>query len=122
MATESKNATQTAGKAGEQQVAHYLQDQGFTILEQNYRKRTGEVDLIAHKKELVVFVEVKLRSKHHFDLSEVITRSKQCKIISAAKDFLFRNTSLLERCTCRFDVALVENGTIKYIPNAFSEG
>ncbi len=109
------------GNYGEQLVAQHLQADGFTILEKNYRQRCGEIDLIAYKKDLLVFVEVKLRRSHYFDLSHVITHSKQQKIITTAKTYLARTDH--DDKACRFDVALVEciDGApkITYIPQAF---
>ncbi|NRB21393.1 YraN family protein [Candidatus Dependentiae bacterium] len=114
------NKTQTLGNAGETLVAQQLISQGFTLLAKNYRRRTGEVDLIASKKDIIAFVEVKTRKNKYFDLSTVITRSKQRKIIMAAKEYLVRHDHYDK--VCRFDVALVENGNqITYIPNAFTE-
>lgn len=112
------------GKKGEQLVAHYLQQQGFTIRELNLRYRCGEIDIIAEKDEVRSFIEVKLRQSHYFALSEVITPSKQRKIVTTARLY---NSKHHDACVIyRFDVALVEpNGddyTITYIPNAFTQG
>ena len=111
------------GQKGEQLVADYLVAQGFQIMARNYRRAYGEIDLIAEKDELLVFVEVKLRSHVYFDLSEVITASKQRRIILTAKDFLARYTGG-ER-VCRFDVALINNQDgqllLDYIANAFQD-
>lgn len=113
------------GKKAEQFVGEYLQKEGFSLLTFNYRKPFGEIDLIAADRTTVVFVEVKMRAKEYFDLSEVITRSKQRKIIAVAKDFISRN-ALCYNKICRFDVALLhtEGGmlSLTYIPNAFNEG
>lgn len=110
------------GDHAEALVADYLQQQGFTILERNYRKPYGEIDLIATTKELLVFVEVKMRSAQYFDLAQVITYSKQQKIITVAQEYLTRHSQ--QAHSCRFDVALVciENGApqITYVPNAFA--
>jgi len=109
------------GQQGEAFVCVWLQDQGFQIIAQNYRTRTGEVDIIAMKDELLSFIEVKTRLNSYFPLQAVITPSKQKRTISAAKHFLlFRGP--FEK-VCRFDVALVEqkNGKfeVEYIPDAF---
>lgn len=111
------------GSQGEKQVARYLQDQGFTILEYNYRSRRGEIDLIVHKKELVAFVEVKLRTSSYFDISQVITLRKQQNIISTAKEYLTRHNWYLSFASCRFDVALLEGVpyTLTYIEDAFRQ-
>jgi putative endonuclease len=53
-----QNQKTILGNAGEQFVAHFLQNKSFKILAQNYRTKLGEIDLIAQKDELIVFVEV----------------------------------------------------------------
>lgn len=112
------------GKEAEHKIADLLRKEGFTIVEYNYRKRHGEIDLIATKASLMVFVEVKMRQHQYFDLSDVITSSKQRKIISVAKEYIARKGT--ENQSYRFDVALLQ-GTpqgldVQYIPNAFTEG
>ena len=110
------------GDKGEQLVAQYLQQDGFVIVANNDTRRTGEVDLIAERGELVVFVEVKARMRSHFDLTEVINRAKQKRIIAAAKSFIMEHAA--QDKAYRFDVALIENletGIITYIPHAFTE-
>jgi TIGR00252 family protein len=110
------------GDKGEQLVAEYLEQDGFAIVERNYACRTGEVDLIAKRGETVVFVEVKARTNSFFDLTELISKAKQRRIISAAKRFIVEHA--VNNKVCRFDVALIEHldsGKISYIPNAFTE-
>jgi putative endonuclease len=113
--------TATLGTHAELFVARQLQAQGYKILEHSYKKKYGEIDLIASKKDLLVFVEVKMRTTHHFDSAELITPSKQRKIINTAHTYLARNN--IDDKDCRFDVALVgvENNdfTITYLENAF---
>ena len=111
------------GKEGEDRVARYLKDKGFYILEQNYRKPYGEVDIIACKGNLILFVEVKTRQKEYGDIAEIILPSKQKKIITVAKTYIARHNH--DTKTCRFDVAFVEGiaerTRINYIENAFQE-
>lgn len=110
------------GKEGELLVAQYLQKQGYTIITQNYRKRFGEVDVIAQKGDTVAFVEVKWRHDPLIDPAEVISYSKQKKITSIAKHFLSQHTEI--EIVCRFDVALIEENNnsieLRYIENAFN--
>jgi putative endonuclease len=110
------------GNKGEQLVAQHLERDGFTIRALNYSRKTGEIDVIAQKDELVVFVEVKVRQKNYFHLSSVIDHSKQQKIIKTAQ--IYSTYNQLSEHILRFDVALVqqEDGTctITYIPNAFT--
>lgn len=111
------------GKKGEILVAQYLKKQGYTILTTNYSVRGGEIDIVAQKQQVLAFVEVKMRSNVYFNISEVITPSKQRKIILAARMYIARYYTTVER-VYRFDVALVEpqdhDYTITYISNAFT--
>lgn len=113
-------STKTTGNQGELAVVKKLRHDGFIILHQNYQIRQGEIDIIAQKDDLIVFVEVKTRKHQYFSLSQVITPSKQRKIISTAKWFIAQN-KIVDK-VLRFDVALVTEGkiyTIEYIQNAF---
>ena len=111
------------GRLGEKEVAKMLEQDNFEVLAQNYRKRFGEVDIIAKKKDLIIFVEVKTRTKVFIPLSELIVKSKQKKIINTVISFIAEHN--LNEKTFRFDIALVKNNElgfdIQYIPNAFSQ-
>jgi putative endonuclease len=110
------------GKEGEFLVAQHLKKHGYKIIAQNYRRRFGEVDLIAQKHDTLAFVEVKWRNNPLIDPAELISISKQRKIVSVAKEFLSKHTDL--EVVCRFDVALIEQNNnsinLQYIPNAFT--
>lgn len=110
------------GHKGEQLVARYLERDGFTIRALNYSRKTGEIDVIAQKNELIVFVEVKVRQTPYFHLSSVIDHVKQQKIIKTAQVYSAYNQ--LSEHVLRFDVALVQHNNdthdITYIPNAFT--
>lgn len=110
------------GRHAEQFVATQLEKDGFAILARNYRIAQGEIDLIAMRKDLLVFVEVKMRQEQQFDLCDVITPSKQYKIIRAAKQYIALHG--YDEKDCRFDVALLEGAEemkCTYITNAFNE-
>ncbi|MBS1987727.1 YraN family protein [Candidatus Dependentiae bacterium] len=120
--TTPRNHTQTLGQQGEQAVTQWLLARHFTILAQNYRTKAGEVDVIARKGELIVFVEVKTRSTAYFATSTVVTYGKQKKIGRAAQHFVLKNRFFDH--VLRFDVATLvrqTNGSfsIEYIENAF---
>jgi len=114
-------ATKVLGNKGEAAVCSWLEGQGFTICARNYATRTGEVDIIAQRDEVVAFVEVKTRTHAYFSTSTVVTYSKQRKIISAAKMYIAKNR--IENKVCRFDVATVsfegDDAVVEYIDNAF---
>jgi putative endonuclease len=111
------------GKKGEELVAHSLEKAGFTIQAKNYTIKQGEIDIIAQKNELIVFVEVKLRRNPLFPLSDLIVASKQKKIIRAALWYINQQRATQEYIY-RFDVAFVEphhnDYKITYIENAFA--
>jgi putative endonuclease len=114
--------TKVFGNQSEMTVAHYLEQQGFTILEQNYKKFFGEVDIIARKGSIVTFVEVKARKKNGALMHELVTPSKQRKIGLVARSFISRHMQDQD-VTYRFDVALVQGVSqdqkITYIANAY---
>mgnify|MGYP005621805645 CR=1 FL=1 len=109
------------GNEGEVLVCRFLEEQGFKIVTRNYQIRSGEVDIIAQRDEILAFVEVKTRKTSYFPISNVVTFGKQKKITRAAKYFLMKN-GIIDKA-CRFDVATVvwQEGKhhIDYIENAF---
>ena len=110
----------TVGDFGEDLVEEYLRNKGYDILDRNFRKPFGEIDIIARIDEIVVFVEVKTRKNKDFaNPSEAVTISKQQKIIKASQAYLMEND--LTDSVIRFDVAEVirVDGEINYIENAF---
>ena len=113
--------TRSLGQQGEQLVATWLIDRGFKVLTRNYRIPLGEIDLIALRDEVLAFVEVKTRRTSYFHLSQVITKTKQRRIIKAAKHYLLKN-KVIDK-VCRFDVAFViaDHGEyeVEYVPDAF---
>jgi putative endonuclease len=109
------------GQQGEHYVADWLLTKGFKLYAQNYRIRGGEIDIIAGKENLIVFVEVKTRLNDYFALSEVITQQKQRIIIRTAKQYL-REHKMHVDTIIRFDVALVHAGKpLNYIADAFRQ-
>lgn len=110
------------GNAGEGIVCAFLEQHGYTIRERNYTVRGGEIDIIAAKDDVIVFVEVKLRKEGAVvSGEEAVTKSKQHCLINAAERYLL---TLPEPMNCRFDVAAVEqkkNGkmSLKYYVSAF---
>ncbi len=109
------------GNKGENLVTQFLKKQSFKILEQNYRTKFGEVDIIAQKKDVLAFVEVKTRKNEYFPTSMVVNYSKQKKIINAAKHFILKNN--ISDVVYRFDIATVimlnSKSEIKYLSDAF---
>jgi len=78
----AKMQREDRGAWGEQYAAQYLQEQGYEIVEQNYRYgRVGEIDIVARDGDTWVFVEVKTRRSHRFGLpEEAVTLAKQTQL------------------------------------------
>lgn len=105
-------AQSTIGQLGENLVSQWLQKLGWEILEQRWKCRWGELDIVAKTQEqtpTIVMVEVKVRSRGNWDSDGLlaITSQKQAKLLQAADLFLAEHPSL-HHCPCRFDIALVK--------------
>ncbi|PIW74862.1 MAG: YraN family protein, partial [Candidatus Portnoybacteria bacterium CG_4_8_14_3_um_filter_44_15] len=57
------------GDLGEGIAAKYLENNGYKIIERNYRKNWGEIDIVARKDDCLIFVEVKTMQKTSGDLA-----------------------------------------------------
>jgi putative endonuclease len=80
---------QEFGKWGEAAAAEYLKDHGLIIVEKNWKCSYGEIDIIALKEQLWVFVEVKTRKDDKFGLPEgAITRKKKEHLIHASMAYI----------------------------------
>jgi Holliday junction resolvase-like predicted endonuclease len=53
------------GKEAEEKASFYLQQQGFTVLDRNWRVSFAEIDIVAQKDDCIYFVEVKYKNKLH---------------------------------------------------------
>ncbi len=79
------------GRWGENIAKKYLQDKGYRIVEQNYKTRYAEIDLIAQHKDILVFVEVRTRIGEQFGRpEESLNRSKMNKLIKNAEAYVAR--------------------------------
>lgn len=110
------------GKKAEDLAVEYLQKNGYTILERNFRFQKAEIDIIAEKDHLIIITEVKARSTDAFILpQEAVTKNKIRSIVSAANHYLEEFNKDKE---VRFDIISVlpdEKGTliIEHIIDAF---
>ncbi|WP_028582896.1 YraN family protein [Desulfogranum mediterraneum] len=96
----------STGRRGERLAADHLLSLGYTLLARNYRRRFGEVDIIAQDGATIVFVEVKSRSGALFGSPfEAVDLGKQRQLSKIALDYLVRNG--LEEQPARFDVVAV---------------
>jgi putative endonuclease len=100
-------AAQVLGARAEQLALEYLQGQGLTIVERNYRRRLGEIDLVALDHGVLVIAEVRTRSSAAFGgAAASVDGRKQRRIIRAAAQLLQQNRDYAA-LPVRFDVLIV---------------
>jgi putative endonuclease len=116
------NRNQIIGKTGETAAVAFIRQQGYTLLEQNYRAPFAEIDIIASQAGCICFIEVKTRTSLKRGLPrESVHHLKQQKIISGAW-FYLKEKKIVNQ-PVRFDVIdiLLTNAPpkITLIKNAF---
>lgn len=113
------------GLEGEDLAALFLERKGYQIVRRRYRCRMGEIDLIAQKDGVVVFVEVKYRQGPDMSRAlEAVNAAKQHKIRRTAAFFLSEmGREGRDDMACRYDVVGIihyRNTTLfSHIENAF---
>ena len=109
------------GQTGEEAAALYLKKKGMRILERNFRSRTGEIDIIAIDREILVFTEVKAWSSYGIDaLEQALDTKKQRKIIETSKYFLSLHREY-RYMAIRYDVIFISPEGITHLASAFVE-
>ena len=109
------------GSQGEADARDFLIQKGARILETNYRRSTGEIDIIARLRGAILFVEVKRRSSLRYGRpAEAVNRAKQTHILRTA--LLYLQEKGLEDAPVRFDVIEILPDEIRHIENAFDAG
>ncbi len=78
---------QRIGKWGESMAAEYLEKHGYIIVTRNSRTPYGEIDIIAEKEGLTIFVEVKTRTTKKFGPPEMAVTPRKQEHMMAAADF-----------------------------------
>jgi putative endonuclease len=110
------------GQSGEEMARVFLRDQGYEILETNWRHHSGELDIICHKDDVLIFVEVKTKHDVRFGLpGEALTLKKQRRLIKTALAYL--SAKKLWHIPCRFDLVAVcvneKTCQLEHVPDAF---
>lgn len=93
------------GKRGEDIARKYLESKNYVIIDQNWRFRKWEIDLVALKDDLIVIVEVKTRSQPFSDISDLIGEKKEENILEAANAYMENQEENLE---CRIDLVIIQ--------------
>ena len=82
-----KTVAQQMGQEAEDYAIRFLRKKGFTIKARNYRYQQAEIDIIAKKRRLLVFIEVKARSNDRFGDPETFVSARQKALIRAAATY-----------------------------------
>ncbi len=116
------------GQRGEALAATFLENQGFTVLDRQYRFERAEVDLVCFAPwpddagGEIVFVEVKTRrGASHGEPEEAVTDAKKRSLMKAAEAYLYERK--LDGAPARFDVVAIrwerDEPDIRHYPHAF---
>ena len=111
---------QKVGKWGEDVSSEYLLKNGYKVIGRNARTPYGEIDIVAKKGEIIIFIEVKTRTSNKMGLpEESITAKKREHMIACAEHYAMEN----EIDNWQIDVISIEGklGTepvITYFENA----
>lgn len=109
----------STGKRYEEHAAEYLENYGFLLLEQNFRCRQGEIDLVGLHEDCLVFVEVKYRRDAGSGLPEEAVGSRKQSKICIVSDYYRMLHGELAKKQVRYDVVAVCGNEITWYQNAF---
>jgi len=98
------------GAEGEQIATDYLEKTGYQILERNYRYKRAEVDIIAKKEAMLLFVEVKYRANESFGFPEEFVRGRKIELIHMASEHYVEKINWKDNI--RFDIISIMKKTI----------
>lgn len=104
---EKKNQSSTQGKKAEDYAVNLLKGKGYKIIDRNFRSKFGEIDIVAIKDDVLVFVEVKARWSLKFGKpEEAVTSSKLWKIGKTGEYYSLLHPNLPKKL--RIDVVAIE--------------
>lgn len=109
------------GKKGEQLAVNFLVENGYDIVERNYRFNKAEVDIIAQKEDVLAIIEVKTRSTADFGNPQDFVKPKQIKnLVKAVDEYVTVNNLDVE---VRFDIIAIvkekKEFKIEHLEDAF---
>lgn len=109
-----RKTTSELGKIMEDHAEKFLMRSGYIILSRNWRFKKAEIDIVAKKENVLVFVEVKSRSSEYFGAPEIsINAQKEAMIIDAAQRYMEQINHTWE---IRFDIiSLIFDKSLKKV-------
>ncbi len=115
-----KQLNKEVGRRGEEMAEEYLRDKGYKIIDRNNSTKWGELDLIATKNHILIFVEVKLKQTEDFGTpEEMIGTRKLSQVKRTSEMYLLNNPDIAKQ----FDkyqidaVCIVDNDRITHYEN-----
>lgn len=106
------------GRHFEDRAAEFYEQQGYNVIERNWRSGHKEIDLIVRKDDQIVFVEVKASfSKEYGHPAERVDRRKIEHLTRAAQAYIEK--AEITGCDLRFDVVTFDRGKLEHFPDAF---
>lgn len=108
----------TKGKLGEDLALQFVEKLGYEVLERNFRFGRSEIDLIALDQDVLVFIEVKMRSGTAFGEAETFVTDRQIeKIQEAAEEYQY---AIDWKKNIRFDIITIDsNNQVEHFEDAF---
>ena len=100
-----KQNNRSVGAVYEQAAGYYLEQNGYELIEYNYRCRDGEIDIIARRRKLIIFAEVKKRRTIEKAAYAISARQKE-RIRRGAETFIARHPQYAG-FQFRFDAVLI---------------
>ncbi|MEK7550588.1 MAG: YraN family protein [Patescibacteria group bacterium] len=93
-----KQLNRLVGKKGEEIATDFLRKKGYKILDQNNSTKWGELDLIVTKNNILIFVEVKLKTTEDFGTpEEMIGKNKLAQVRRTAEMYLLNNPDIANK-------------------------
>ncbi len=123
-ATGRRTPRQLIGQRAEDIAADFLRARGLDILERNFRRRLGELDIVAREDDTLVLVEVRTRASARYGgAAASVDARKQIRLARAAAQLLQQRKDLAH-LRARFDVMIVhgpwsENPRVEWLRHAF---
>lgn len=110
--------TRMLGSASEDKGVNFLIDNGFEIIDRNFKCNIGEIDVIAIKNNIIRFIEIKYRKSNEFgSAAYAINEKKLQKIFKIAEYYIM--TKHLSENAFSIDALLIDDFEINYIENIY---
>jgi len=93
-----KQLNRIKGNQGEEMAADYLKNHGYQIIDQNNSTKFGELDIIASRNKILVFIEVKFKQTEDFGTpEEMIGKNKLMQVKRTAEMYLLTNPDIAKK-------------------------